>query len=321
MCVEKWSDILSDPKNINEIEKQTNLFHKNAMFHICHPFGDVQTPKKFFKQTYKKLLDAIPDIERRNMIHVEGITKEKEQWCGQMGNYMGTFKKPFLDIPPTKELVHMRYHEFFQIKENKISQMQIIWDIPEVMMQANVWPMAPQLGKLLCTPAPMKQKDTKHDKDKNLKLVLNMLADMCKHPNNPDPKIMKLPTYWHKKFNWYGPVGIGAARAIEGFRNCHQIPFLKAMPDRKLDESAKLKSNWIAQNQFVAETGWPNMKMKITNDGWMGIAPNNKEITMKSLDFWRIENNKIRENWVLVDLLDVYKQINVDVLARMKEKI
>ena len=40
---------------------------------------------------------------------------------------------------------------------------------------------------------------------------------------------------------------------------------------------------------------------------------------MCSLDFWRIENGLIRENWVLVDLIDMYHQIGVDVFARMRE--
>ena len=40
---------------------------------------------------------------------------------------------------------------------------------------------------------------------------------------------------------------------------------------------------------------------------------------MKSLDFWRVEDGKIRENWVMVDLLDAYKQLGVDVFARMGE--
>lgn len=53
--------------------------------------------------------------------------------------------------------------------------------------------------------------------------------------------------------------------------------------------------------------------------GWMGIAPSGKRITMKSLDFWRIENGKIRENWVMVDLLDAYLQLGVDVFARLRE--
>ena len=40
---------------------------------------------------------------------------------------------------------------------------------------------------------------------------------------------------------------------------------------------------------------------------------------MKSLDFWRIENGLIRENWVMVDILDAFDQLGVDVLARMRE--
>ncbi len=68
-------------------------------------------------------------------------------------------------------------------------------------------------------------------------------------------------------------------------------------------------------------TGWPGMKASISNDGWMGIAPSNQPITMRSLDFWRCENDLIRENWVLVDLLSVYDQIGVDVFSRMREYV
>jgi hypothetical protein len=51
----------------------------------------------------------------------------------------------------------------------------------------------------------------------------------------------------------------------------------------------------------------------------MGIAPAGKEVLLRSLDFWRLENGVIRENWVLVDLLDLYSQVGVDVLARLRE--
>jgi hypothetical protein len=40
----------------------------------------------------------------------------------------------------------MRFHEFYQIEQEKVVKMQILWDIPEIMMQANAWPMAPSLG-------------------------------------------------------------------------------------------------------------------------------------------------------------------------------
>ena len=69
----------------------------------------------------------------------------------------------------------------------------------------------------------------------------------------------------------------------------------------------------------IGTTGWPNMEMTLSGDGWMGIVPSGKMITMRSLDFWRLENGKIRENWVLVDLLDAYRQLGVDVFARLRE--
>ena len=60
------------------------------------------------------------------------------------------------------------------------------------------------------------------------------------------------------------------------------------------------------------------MIQTISHDSWMGIAPVNKKIEMRSLDFWRLENGKIRENWVMVDILDVYDKIGVDVIRKIK---
>ena len=40
---------------------------------------------------------------------------------------------------------------------------------------------------------------------------------------------------------------------------------------------------------------------------------------MVSLDFWRIEKGLIRENWVMVDILDAYSQLGVNVFSRLKE--
>jgi predicted ester cyclase len=263
----------------------------------------------------------MPDLERRDMIVLAGQTPEGQDWVGTMGNYVGTFTMPILEIPPTGHLAHMRYHEFYRLEGGKIVEVQAIWDIPELMMQANAWPMAPQLGKFLMTPAPMTQDGltATGDGSSTMRHVIDMLTDLCKHPANPDPKVMRLDQYWHPKNNWYGPAGIGTNRGMDGFRHWHQIPFLRAMPDRKLDAMGDLMSHWIAEGNYVCETGWPNMRLTLSNDGWMGIAPAGKEVLLRSLDFWRVENGKIRENWVLVDLLDLYRQIGVDVFARVRE--
>lgn len=299
----------------------STCFAPDAEIRMCHPFGTLRGPDAFVSACLDPLAAAIPDLERRDLIVMAGTTPQGQDWVGTMGNYMGTLLGDFLGIPPTGGLVHMRYHEFFRVEDGKVTEMQVIWDLPELMMQAGAWPMAPQLGTFLCTPAPMTQDGlaVAGIGQAAVDHVIAMLTDLCKYPANPDPAVMQLDRYWHPRFNWYGPAGIGTARGISGFRNWHQIPFLRAMPDRKLDAIGDLMSHWIGQGDYVCETGWPNMRLTLSGDGWMGIAPSGKEVLLRSLDFWRIENGLIRENWVLVDLLDLYDQIGVDVLGRMRE--
>ncbi|MEM1378520.1 MAG: ester cyclase [Pseudomonadota bacterium] len=299
-----------------------SLFADDATIHMCHPFDDMVGGEALFDACYAPLFDAMPDLERRDMIVMDGMTPEGQHWVGLMGSYAGTFLGPFLDIPPTGLLAQFRYHEFYRIEDGKITEMQAIWDIPELMMLAGAWPMAPQLGAYLATPAPMTQDGMwpVGDGERSYKRVVDMLIDLCKYPYDPDPAVMQLEKHWHPKVNWYGPAGIGTARGMSGFRHWHQKPFLRAMPDRKLDAMGDLMSHWFAADNYVCETGWPNMRLTLSGDGWMGIAPAGKEVLMRSLDFWRVDDDDlIRENWVLVDLLDVYRQIGVDVLSRMRE--
>ena len=298
-----------------------NLLTPKAKLQICYPFGELIGPESLYEGAYSQLFNSIPDLERRDIITMAGTTPEGQDWVGTMGNYMGTFVKPWLNIPATGHLTHMRFHEFFKIEDGAVSEMQAIWDIPEVMVQARAWPLAPQLGSFLCTPAPMTQDGLciSGNGDMALKRVLAMLIDLCRHPAEGGPEIMRLSTHWHSKFNWYGPTGIGTARGITGFRNWHQIPFLRGMPDRKLDAMGDLMSHWISEGNYVCETGWPNMRLTLSDDGWMGLPPVGKEVLMRSLDFWRVEDGLIRENWVLVDLLDIYQQLGLDVFLRLSE--
>ena len=297
------------------------VFAADATLKLCHPFGTLSGPEALYDIAYGPLLAAMPDLERRDMIIMAGTTPEGQDWIGTMGNYMGTHLAPWLGIPATGHLTHMRFHEFFRVDDGRITEMQAIWDIPEVMVQARAWPLAPQLGAYLCTPAPMTQDGfyISGDGSAALSSVIGMLTDLCRHPAEGGPEIMQLETHGHSRFNWYGPTGIGTARGIAGFRHWHQAPFLRGMPDRKLDAMGDLMSHWIGEGSYVCETGWPNMRLTLSGDGWMGIPPVNKEVLMRSLDFWRVENGLIRENWVLVDLLDIYSQIGLDVFARLEE--
>ena len=295
-----------------------------AVFRLAFPFGDMHGPRTFHDRALAKLKAAWPDLERRDWIVIAGEDQHGAEWVGCAGHFIGTFTAPFLDIPPTGHLAHMRFHEFYRIEDGRIVEMQALWDIPEVMMQAGAWPMVPSLGREFCIPGPAsgdglfrEARDPERSRASR-QLIIEMLEYMKRHPSQGGPEVMEMPRFWHQQMNWYGPAGIGTGRGIEGFRNWHQIPFLKGMPDRggKVDQ---ITYHFFGDNDYAAVTGWPDMIQTISHDGWLGIPPIGREITMRSLDFWRVEDGLIRENWVMVDLLDMYDQIGVDVFARMRE--
>ncbi|MFY1709700.1 ester cyclase [Tritonibacter scottomollicae] len=301
-----------------------SLCAPDAVFRFCHPFGDLAGVEAFYDAVYAGLFKAWPDLERRDTIVIAGPDEFGNDWVGAGGYYTGVFTAPWLDIPPTGHQVSMRFHEFYRIVDGKVVEVQALWDIPEVMMQANAWPMAPSLGREWHVPGPATQDGLvpgPYDAEKGTatcQQIIDMLEHLKKHPAQGGPEAMEMERFWHPRMNWYGPSGIGTGRGIAGFRNWHQIPFLNGMPDRGqyVDE---INYHFFGDGDYAAVTGWPNMIQTVTHDGWLGIAPAGRKITMRSLDFWRLENGKIRENWVLVDLLDAYAQLGVDVFARLRE--
>ena len=296
----------------------------DAICHFAHPLGEMQGPDALYTTAYAPLFDAIPDLERRDHIVMAGPTDQGHDWVGCGGWYTGVFVGPWLDIPPTGHQMHMRFHEFFRIVDGKVVEIQALWDIPEVMMQANAWPMSPSLGREWHVPGPASQDGLVPGPwdaaaaEKSRAHIVEMLEYLKKHPKQGGPEVMEMERFWHPRMSWYGPSGIGTGRGTAGFRNWHQIPFLSAMPDRGqyLDE---ITYHFFGDGPYAAVTGWPNMVQTVTHDGWLGIAPSGRKFTMRSLDFWRMEQGLIRENWVMVDILDAYRQLGVDVFRRLRE--
>jgi hypothetical protein len=302
------------------LESQLNeVLAPDCQVHLAFPFEDLDGPAGLFEVAYQPLLQAAPDLERRDFIVIAGADRGAN-WVGCGGYYTGLFLRPWLDVPPTQHAAAMRFHEFFRVESDRVVEMQALWDIPQVMMQAGAWPMSPSLGVEWVIPGPAGQDglvpgpyDTARA-ESSVQLVLDMVAGLRRSPQGFDA--MEMERYWHPKMTWYGPAGIGTTRGLPGFQNWHQFPFLRAMPDRR----PVLENGFMfGDGDYVGFTAWPGMHMTLSGDGWLGIAPAHQELTMRSLDFWRCEDGLLRENWVLVDILSVYDQLGVDVFSRMRE--
>ena len=124
-----------------------NLMAPNARIHFTSPFETLRDIDELFEVVYRPLVVAIPDLERRMTIVVNGRTEGGAEMVGVCGYYTGAFRRPWLGIPANGQQVTMRFHEFFRIGEKGIEEVQAVWDLPELMMQTGSWPMAPGLRR------------------------------------------------------------------------------------------------------------------------------------------------------------------------------
>ena len=133
--------------------------------------------------------------------------------------------------------------------------------------------------------------------------------------------------FWHPKFMWYGPSGIGTTRGLEGFVDFHQLPFRKVFPrNPSAPQAPGLGKHGgshyvrIGDGRFSATGGWPSRHMMHTGGGWLGLGATGRAVTMRVMDFYQADQGLIRENWVPIDILQVLLQLDVDVLARVRSK-
>jgi hypothetical protein len=128
---------------------------------------------------------------------------------------------------------------------------------------------------------------------------------------------MGMVRFWTPDFHWYGPSGIGTMRGHADYERGHQGPFLRAFPDR-VGGNHKCR---VGDGPYVASTGWPSIRATHLGGGWLGTAVTGRPVTMRVMDFWRREGDLLSENWVFIDLIDLLLQMDVDVFARMQERL
>jgi predicted ester cyclase len=125
-----------------------------------------------------------------------------------------------------------------------------------------------------------------------------------------DHVIEGMEAYWTEDMVWYGPAGIGTKRGLKDFQDSHQRPFLHAFSDKHATDEVR-----IAEGDYVAAFGF----QEATHTGnYLGIPASNKRVKIRYMDFWRVEGEKLAENWVLIDILDFLKQVGYDVEKVLK---
>ena len=116
---------------------------------------------------------------------------------------------------------------------------------------------------------------------------------------------MDMTPYFHEDFVWRGNQGCGRKEGVEAFRRNWQWPLRAAFTDRD-----------YRTEHFMADGDWAACfgHIEATHSGpFMGIPATGKRVRIPYMDFWKVEEGRIKDNPVFVDFPAVLAQLGVDV--------
>jgi predicted ester cyclase len=295
----------------------------NAIWHCSHPVNQLVGLDAIQRGWTAPLAKAFPDLERRADVLMAGAFDGRfcggaGNWVATTGHYCGTFAAPLFGIEPSHNLAFLRFGEFYRVENGKIVEARILVDLIDLLRQTGVRVLPIPTGIEMLVPGPQDRAGLLHDAQsseataQSMQLVESMIGGLHQFKDG-SLKSMGMHAHWSAEMMWYGPAGIGSMRRVEGFQAHHQKPFLVAFPDRKGGNHRAR----IAEGAYVASTGWPSVTATHAGD-YLGVPATNQQISMRVMDWWRVADGTLSENWVFIDLPHLMLQMGVDLLARAR---
>jgi hypothetical protein len=286
-----------------------------------HPFHEQHGAAAVAHVFWAPLRAALRRLQRRPDIFIAGLNQIddfKSVWLVEMGHFMGLFDQPWLGIRPTQRIAMLRYCEFNRVEGGRIVETAMFCDIPHLMMQAGQNPFPPQTGAMLVQPGPRTHTGLCYDRqdpargEATLATINGMLGGMKERTREEDPAV-RLQMDWHDDMIWWGPAGIGATYTIERYLRQHSFPFRDALVDYTFNgHIAKL-----AEGDFGGFFGWANLTLRNAG-GYLGMTAGPGVADMRVIDMYRVEDGKLAENWIFIDILHYLNMQGLDVLKRME---
>lgn len=310
-------DLWSPPRQ--SVDGLRAMLCDSVEFHGFYPLQRLHGVECVIAEFWAPMLRAFPDLQRRPYILLANAFEERD-WVASSGDFIGTFVKDWLGIPAHGASVRFRFGEFWRLEQGKIAEIRLLVDLPDLIRQAHrailpasygcdMWAPGPLAGDGLAL-APRDESATAL----TLELVEEMIFGGLNKYDQQSQASQGLERFWSADMVWHGPVGIGSAYGIESFLQYAQGPIVGAFPDRKgVGHQAR-----IADGLYAASTGWPSLVGTHLGD-FLGWQPTGRKVGWNIMDFWRRDGNLLRENWVLIDLIDAALQSGVELYPPLRE--
>ena len=142
-------------------------------------------------------------------------------------------------------------------------------------------------------------RDTDMSKTDDTRAVIEGMVDGLN-----DHRIGDIGEFFSENFRWMGNQGCGQKIGLREFQDNWQRPFQAAFSDKVCIDEARLY-----MGEWAAAFG----RQEATHSGeFLGIKATGKRIEIRYMDFWKVEDGRITDNYVMVDFPYVLAQLGVD---------
>jgi predicted ester cyclase len=240
------------------------------------------------KDAYRIFSDAIPDV----WFTFEDLIAEDDLVVGR-GVIEGTHKGNFMGIPATGKKLHWTGTRLFRVKDGKVTEGWINFDLLGLMQQLGVVP-SPPMPPPPDTPPPHLM-GAPSTKEQNHKLMEEFVEELWNKGN-----LAWAEEHFHPDAS--SPNAPGLPHGAQGTNMIVQM-MRSAFPDFHMEITHMVASDDRVAARFV-ETG--------THDGeFFGIAPTGKKVEFTEIGILRVADGKIVETWYDVDMLGLMGQLGV----------
>ena len=319
-----WAALDDDPS------RAAALLQNLTSWHGPSPFGTMHSGEAVVQTMFAPLRAAVPDLHRQVHIFMGGTSAASEDnsgdgasWVAATGYYCGTQSTEIFGVPATGHPVRIRWGEFLKFDDDgRIIHAQTIWDFVDWFDQIGLPVLPKPKGAAHVYPAPtgyLGQLDDPQNADvtaETLAMGQQFIFGGLNAFDESDLASMGMAQFFHPNVKWYGPGGIGACMSLKEFEDLHQAPWLVAFPDRKVMHLESL----FAEDRLLAASG-PRGVVAHQTGPYLDHPPSGAPIEVSGIDFWLRDGDKFTENWVFVDMLHLFSQMGVDLMARMRAQI
>lgn len=148
------------------------------------------------------------------------------------------------------------------------------------------------------------------------RIVLAMDTNINLHANWANWKAwsMEMTPYWAKDmtydFNFVGPWGFGPQHGLRAWFDGEHMHFNRALPDCQWQDFIRAATNQTCTSASYGIGRWSGLFADVpppTSKPWVKV---------RDLDFYLMEGDRIKINWCIIDVVDLFMQVGYNVLPQ-----